>query len=194
MWLTDWLSKRRNGDAAVRGASTARASHPHEVDMTARGQHEMAKTRIRPWSHSRTPNRNESDVAQPLCLRPIDKDNRGHDRVSAAARPARREVLVVGGGAVAARRVPPLVAAGARVTVVAPQVTPAASDSGALVQRRVFDDSDLDGVWLVHRLHRRPGGQRAGRRGAAARQVFCVRADAADGGSARTPAVLRRDD
>jgi uroporphyrin-III C-methyltransferase/precorrin-2 dehydrogenase/sirohydrochlorin ferrochelatase len=36
-----------------------------------------------------------------------------------------RRVLVVGGGAVATRRVPALLAAGAQVEIVAPELTPA---------------------------------------------------------------------
>jgi uroporphyrin-III C-methyltransferase / precorrin-2 dehydrogenase / sirohydrochlorin ferrochelatase len=66
-----------------------------------------------------------------------------------------RRVLVVGGGPVAASKLAQLVAAGARVEVVAPQIHPdidaAASAAGSLVSvsRRAFVPADVDDVWLV---------------------------------------------
>ena len=85
-----------------------------------------------------------------------------------------RPVLVVGGGAVAARKVDGLRAAGARVTVIAPEVAPEivaapgvtierrryrGGDAAAyrlvitatddpLVQQQVFDDAEAAGVWV----------------------------------------------
>ena len=56
-----------------------------------------------------------------------------------------RRVLVVGGGAVAARRVRAL--QGADVQVVAPDVVDGFPD--VPVQRRAFEDADVDGAWLV---------------------------------------------
>jgi len=87
---------------------------------------------------------------------------------------AGRPVLVVGGGRVAARKVADLVACGARVTVVAPEVDPALAErDDVAVERRpyrpgeaaayrlvvtatgdravdqqVFDDADAAGVWV----------------------------------------------
>lgn len=60
------------------------------------------------------------------------------------------DVLVVGAGRIAARKVAGLVAAGARVRVVAPEVS-AALDRAAVVELRLrrYEPSDLDGVRLV---------------------------------------------
>src|SRR6266702_3798309 len=64
-----------------------------------------------------------------------------------------RDVVVVGGGAVALRRVAGLLAAGAKVTVVAPTATPALADlaSGGRLswRQRPYRSGDLDGAWLV---------------------------------------------
>lgn len=60
-----------------------------------------------------------------------------------------RRVLVVGGGPVAASKLAALAAAGATITVVAPDVCAAIRDAGVIVERRGFDESDLDGAWFV---------------------------------------------
>src|SRR5690606_31486852 len=60
-----------------------------------------------------------------------------------------RRVLVVGGGPVATSKLDALLAAGADLTVVAPDVTPAIAASGVRIERRPFDPSALDGVWLA---------------------------------------------
>jgi uroporphyrin-III C-methyltransferase/precorrin-2 dehydrogenase/sirohydrochlorin ferrochelatase len=52
---------------------------------------------------------------------------------------------------------------------------------------------DIDGGWLVLACTHDPPVNAAGAAAAAGRQVFCVRSDSAAGGTARTPAVLRRD-
>jgi uroporphyrin-III C-methyltransferase/precorrin-2 dehydrogenase/sirohydrochlorin ferrochelatase len=62
---------------------------------------------------------------------------------------AGRKVVLVGGGTVAAAKLPALLAAGARVTVVAPDLQPAIADSGAAVERRPFRAADLDSAWYV---------------------------------------------
>ena len=66
---------------------------------------------------------------------------------------AGRRVLVVGGGNVAQRRVPQLIAVGADVHLVSPEVTPAIEGlvgSGEITwHQRRFEDSDLDGAWYV---------------------------------------------
>lgn len=64
-----------------------------------------------------------------------------------------RRVLVVGGGTVALRKVHGLVACGAVVTVVSPElvegfVAVALLDSVTVVRRR-YRSADLDGAWLV---------------------------------------------
>jgi uroporphyrin-III C-methyltransferase / precorrin-2 dehydrogenase / sirohydrochlorin ferrochelatase len=106
---------------------------------------------------------------------------------------AGRRVLVVGAGVVAARRIERLVEAEAAVVVVAPSVSDAVAAFDVVVHRRAFDVADVDGAWLVYactddstvNANVATAAHRAG--------TFCVRADAADEGSARTPAVLRRD-
>ena len=64
-----------------------------------------------------------------------------------------KPVLLVGGGEVAARKVSLLVEAGARITVVAPQLGVELTEAlarGALThQAREFSDADVAGVWLV---------------------------------------------
>jgi uroporphyrin-III C-methyltransferase / precorrin-2 dehydrogenase / sirohydrochlorin ferrochelatase len=106
-----------------------------------------------------------------------------------------RKVVVVGGGQVAQRRVPGLLAAGARVHLVSPQVTPALeglADAGEVVWlRRGFVDSDLDGAWYVIAATDDPDVNDAVGRSAESRHTFCVRSDDADAGTAWTPAVGR---
>ena len=60
-----------------------------------------------------------------------------------------RRVLVVGGGQVAAGKLPGLLAEGAEVTVVAPDVRPEVEQPGVTVARRSFDEHDLDAAWYV---------------------------------------------
>jgi uroporphyrin-III C-methyltransferase / precorrin-2 dehydrogenase / sirohydrochlorin ferrochelatase len=60
-----------------------------------------------------------------------------------------RPVLVVGGGSVAASKLAALLAAGARVTVVAPEVVDEIASRPVRVERRPFQASDLDDVWFV---------------------------------------------
>lgn len=99
-----------------------------------------------------------------------------------------RRVLVVGGGAVAARRVRSL--AGADVHVVAPDVADGFPD--VPVQRRSFEDADVDGAWLV--LACTGVVDDAVAAACDQRQVWCVRADDASVSPAWVPAVARVDD
>jgi uroporphyrin-III C-methyltransferase/precorrin-2 dehydrogenase/sirohydrochlorin ferrochelatase len=92
---------------------------------------------------------------------------------------------------VAARRVAALLEAGADVTVVAPAV--AGELSGVPVLSREFAPADVDGAWLVFACTDSAEVNAAVAEACAQRQIFCVRADQAAGGTARTPAVLRRD-
>ncbi len=106
---------------------------------------------------------------------------------------ADRRVVVVGGGAVATRRTRALVAAGAVVTVIAPVIGADLADLRVTLEQRPFDDADVDGAWLVLACTDDASVNAAVASACEARRVFCVRADDAGGGSARTPAVLRRD-
>jgi uroporphyrin-III C-methyltransferase/precorrin-2 dehydrogenase/sirohydrochlorin ferrochelatase len=110
---------------------------------------------------------------------------------------AGRRVVVVGGGTVAQRRLPRLVAAGARVELISPSVTPAVQamiDAGELAwQRRRYADGDLDGAWYVLCCTSDPAVNAQVSEDAAAGRVFCVRADAGERGSAVTPATGEHD-
>lgn len=106
-----------------------------------------------------------------------------------------RKVVVVGGGQVAQRRVPGLIAVGAVVSVVSPDVTPALEGLAGAGEvtwlRRDFEDTDLDGAWYVVAATDDPGVNAEVGRSAEARHTFCVRSDDATAGSAWTPAVGR---
>jgi len=62
---------------------------------------------------------------------------------------AGRRVVVVGGGSVAASKLRALVEAGAKVTLVAPEVSAAIEQTGVTIRQRPFESRDLDDVWLV---------------------------------------------
>jgi len=104
-----------------------------------------------------------------------------------------RKVVAVGGGCVNRRRVPKLLAAGADVTVVAPELHPALAglaEAGTITWRnRDFQDSDLDGAWYVLATTDDPATNARVVAAAEARHTYCVRADQADLGSAWTPAT-----
>jgi len=106
---------------------------------------------------------------------------------------AGRRVVAVGGGHVHARRVPKLLAAGADVVVVAPQLHPglvALAASGQITWlERPFVDTDLDGAWYVLAATDVPEVNAQVAAAAEARHTFCVRADRGEAGSAWTPAT-----
>jgi uroporphyrin-III C-methyltransferase/precorrin-2 dehydrogenase/sirohydrochlorin ferrochelatase len=58
-----------------------------------------------------------------------------------------RRVVVVGGGPVAASKLAGLLADGALVTVVAPEIRPECARAGVTLVQRRFEDTDLDGAW-----------------------------------------------
>ncbi len=102
-----------------------------------------------------------------------------------------RKVVVVGGGHVAQRRVPTLIAAGADVTVVSPEVTPALEGMGAEITLvlREFVNSDLDGAWYVVAATDDPDANEQISAAAESRRIFCVRSDDGTRGTAWTPAT-----
>jgi uroporphyrin-III C-methyltransferase / precorrin-2 dehydrogenase / sirohydrochlorin ferrochelatase len=102
-----------------------------------------------------------------------------------------RRAVVVGGGRVALRRTRGLLDAGALVTVIAPTLDPELAALGADVRERAYATGDLDGAWVVHACTSSAEVNAAVAAEAAARRIFCVRADAAPAGTARTPAVTR---
>lgn len=104
---------------------------------------------------------------------------------------ADRPVTVVGGGPVAASKLGALRDAGARVTVVAPDVTAAIAGSGAAVRRRRFRAADLDGAWLAVAAAP-PEVNREVARAAAERRVFLNAVDDPRNASLYLGGVVRR--
>jgi uroporphyrin-III C-methyltransferase/precorrin-2 dehydrogenase/sirohydrochlorin ferrochelatase len=106
---------------------------------------------------------------------------------------ARRKVVVVGGGTVAQRRLPRLVASGADIEVISPEVTPAVqamAEAGELLWRaRRYAAGDLSGAWYVLCCTSNPRVNETVSVDAERARVFCVRADAGSEGSAVTPAT-----
>ena len=106
---------------------------------------------------------------------------------------ANRDVLVVGGGMVAARRIPRLLAVGANVRVVAPNVGIAVgrlAASGAIrVEQRAARADDVAGAWYVLAASNDPTVNEMIAAEAERQHTFCVRADHAATGSAATPAT-----
>jgi uroporphyrin-III C-methyltransferase/precorrin-2 dehydrogenase/sirohydrochlorin ferrochelatase len=102
-----------------------------------------------------------------------------------------RKVLVVGGGAVAASRVPSLLAAGADVSVVAPEVRYEIERMAVRVERRPFRPADVDGAWLVVAAAP-PDVNRAAGEAAGARGVFVNAVDDPAAATVYTGGVLRR--
>jgi uroporphyrin-III C-methyltransferase/precorrin-2 dehydrogenase/sirohydrochlorin ferrochelatase len=110
---------------------------------------------------------------------------------------AGRRVVVVGGGAVAQRRITGLLAAGADVEVVAPEITPAVEGMVTAGEvrwsERNYQDGDLESAWYAVACTNDPAVNGAVGADAETRRIFCVRADDAPAGSAVTPAVGHHD-
>lgn len=102
-----------------------------------------------------------------------------------------RRVVVVGGGAVAAAKVAALVAAGARVTVVAPRLHQAIRRAGVRTIHRRFRPADLEGAWFVVAAAP-PAVNRRVAAAARARRVFVNAVDDPRHASAYLGAVMRR--
>ncbi len=113
----------------------------------------------------------------------------------AALRLAGRRVVVVGGGHVAQRRVPGLLAAGADVVVISPQVTPAIEGLVTAGEvrwvARGFQAGDLAEAWYVIAATDDSAVNAQVSEEAETRRVFCVRSDDATKATAWTPAVGR---
>jgi uroporphyrin-III C-methyltransferase/precorrin-2 dehydrogenase/sirohydrochlorin ferrochelatase len=103
-----------------------------------------------------------------------------------------RRVVVIGGGPVAASKLEALLAAGADVTVVAPEVRPEIERTGVKVMRRPFADADLDGAWWVVAAAPRDVNQRV-LAAANARRVFVNAVDDPEHATAYLGGVVRRN-
>ena len=102
-----------------------------------------------------------------------------------------RTVLVVGGGQVAAAKLGALLAAGASVRVVAPDVEDGIARRGVTIERRPFEAGDLDGVWLVVSAAT-PEVNRQVAAAAETRRVFVNAVDDPPSASAYLGGVVRR--
>lgn len=102
---------------------------------------------------------------------------------------------MVGAGPVAASKLPALLAAGAVVTVVAPELRPefeVAGDEGAVtIVRREFEPGDLDGAWWVVAAAP-PAVNRAVLEAAETRRVFVNAVDDPAHATAYLGGVVRR--
>jgi uroporphyrin-III C-methyltransferase/precorrin-2 dehydrogenase/sirohydrochlorin ferrochelatase len=107
---------------------------------------------------------------------------------------AGRRVLVVGAGRVAARRTGDLLAAGALVTVVAPDISAELESSGATLLPRRFLVDDVAGAWLVLACTDDPEVNASVAAAAAEQRIWCVRSDSAEDSAAWLSAVTRVDD
>jgi uroporphyrin-III C-methyltransferase/precorrin-2 dehydrogenase/sirohydrochlorin ferrochelatase len=103
-----------------------------------------------------------------------------------------RNVVVIGGGAVAASKVEALVGAGARVTVVAPDIRPEIEQMDVQLVRREFLDADLDGAWWVVAAAP-PAVNRQVSKAAEARRIFINAVDDPEHATAYLGGVVRRD-
>jgi uroporphyrin-III C-methyltransferase/precorrin-2 dehydrogenase/sirohydrochlorin ferrochelatase len=102
-----------------------------------------------------------------------------------------RRVVVVGGGPVAAGKLASLLAAGAEVTVVAPEVRPEIEQRGVQIERRPFTPQDLDGAWWVIAAAP-PDVNRAVLAAAEERRIFVNAVDDPQHATAYAGGVVRR--
>lgn len=105
---------------------------------------------------------------------------------------AGRPVVLVGGGRVAAAKLQQLLAAGADVTVVAPEVGAAVQAARVRIVERGFEPNDLDGAWLVVAAATRDVN-RAVAAAAEERRVFVNAVDDPANATAYLSGVVRRD-
>src|SRR5215203_4125320 len=105
---------------------------------------------------------------------------------------AGRRVVVVGGGPVAASKLGQLLATGADVRVVAPEIRQEIVDSGVVIERRAFVESDLNGAWLVIAAATPPVNEQVAE-AAHARHLFVNAVDDPANATAYLSGVVRRD-
>lgn len=109
-----------------------------------------------------------------------------------------RWVLVVGGGEVAERKVAQLLESGARVRVVSPDLTPTLAQlaqAGEMTYRQSeFDETDLNGVWLVIGATDNSQVNQQVAHAAERRHLFCNIVDVPSLCSSLAPAIVARGD
>ena len=104
-----------------------------------------------------------------------------------------RSVLVVGGGPVALEKVDGLLAAGARVTVVAPEILPELAELELTLARRTYRTEDLTGRFLVVAATSTTSVNRRVFREAEALSILCNVVDVPELCSFILPAVHRHE-
>jgi siroheme synthase-like protein len=108
-----------------------------------------------------------------------------------ALRLAGRRCVVVGGGTVATSKVAGLLAAGARVVVIAPEVTPALREQPVEIVARPYSAGDLSGCWFAVAATGRAEVDRQVFAEAEAAGIYLNAADDPAACSAYLPAVVR---
>ena len=103
-----------------------------------------------------------------------------------------RQVVLVGGGRVAAAKLRQLIAVGARVRVVAPEISKDIEEVEGELIHRAFVPSDLDDAWLVVAAAT-PDVNREVARAADERRLFVNAVDDPANASAYLSGVVRRD-
>jgi uroporphyrin-III C-methyltransferase/precorrin-2 dehydrogenase/sirohydrochlorin ferrochelatase len=103
-----------------------------------------------------------------------------------------RRVVLVGAGPVGASKLTQLLAAGADVRVVAPEVHPDVMAAGVAVEQRGFVPSDLDDAWLVVAAAT-PEVNAAVAEAAEQRRIFVNAVDDPPNATAYLGGVVRRD-
>ena len=102
-----------------------------------------------------------------------------------------RKVVLVGAGNVAVSKLPALLEAGARVTVVAPEVRPGIAEARVEILQRAFVPFDLDGAWFVVAAAT-PEVNREVAQAAEERRIFVNAVDDVKSATAYLGGVLRR--
>jgi uroporphyrin-III C-methyltransferase/precorrin-2 dehydrogenase/sirohydrochlorin ferrochelatase len=103
-----------------------------------------------------------------------------------------RRVVLVGGGRVAAGKLQSLLAEGAQVTVVAPEIRPELGQPGVVLEQRGFEDADLNDAWYVVAAAP-PDVNRQVLVAAERRHVFVNAVDDPPNATAYAGGVVRRD-
>ena len=103
-----------------------------------------------------------------------------------------RAVLVVGAGRVALEKIEGLLAGGAEVTVVAPQVLPEVEALGLTIVHRGYRTEDLDGKFLVVAATATTSVNRRVFRDAESRALLCNVVDVPELCSFIVPSIIRR--
>jgi uroporphyrin-III C-methyltransferase / precorrin-2 dehydrogenase / sirohydrochlorin ferrochelatase len=103
-----------------------------------------------------------------------------------------RRVVVIGGGPVAAGKIEALIGAGARVTVIAPDIRPEIERADVEIVRREFVDADLDGAWWVVAAAP-PAVNRHVSEAAERRRIFVNAVDDPEHATAYLGGVVRRE-